>query len=203
MPPASAPRSGCSTATGRILASRQVTTGGGYNTQRAAPVHFGLAALQPVRVEVTFMTRRGRQTQSIERRRSGGLPRQEPGDPSGGRAGVIGMTPPMHQLPRHPLPVRAGHGRRRTRGRARRDPAGRLCHSQLHVPQRRDAAGSAPSLSNPRHPDPGRPRQDSQRRAGDARVQWRRVPGAGPVDARRAVRGRRAARLRASLPDLP
>jgi len=52
--------------TGRILAARQVTTGGGYNTQRAAPVHFGLAAMQPVRVEATFMTRRGRQTQSVD-----------------------------------------------------------------------------------------------------------------------------------------
>jgi hypothetical protein len=50
---------------GRILASRQVTTGGGYNTQRAAPVHFGLAAMQPVRVEVTFMTARGRKTQTM------------------------------------------------------------------------------------------------------------------------------------------
>jgi hypothetical protein len=50
---------------GRILASRQVATGGGYNTQRAAPVHFGLASMQPVRVEVTFMSRRGRQTQTV------------------------------------------------------------------------------------------------------------------------------------------
>ena len=41
---------------GRILASRQVVTGGGYNTQRAAPVHFGLTSLAPVTVEVTFMT---------------------------------------------------------------------------------------------------------------------------------------------------
>jgi hypothetical protein len=49
---------------GRVLASRQVLTGGGYNSQRAAPVHFGLASLQPVRVEVTFMTRAGRKTQS-------------------------------------------------------------------------------------------------------------------------------------------
>jgi hypothetical protein len=50
---------------GRILASRQVVTGGGYNTQSAAPIHFGLAALQPLRVEVTFMTSRGPKTQIV------------------------------------------------------------------------------------------------------------------------------------------
>ena len=50
---------------GRIIATRQVLTGGGYNSQRAAPVHFGLATLQPVRVEVTFMTRDGRRRQSV------------------------------------------------------------------------------------------------------------------------------------------
>ena len=49
---------------GKVLATRQVVTGGGYNSQRAAPVHFGLATLQPVRVEVTFMTKAGRKTQS-------------------------------------------------------------------------------------------------------------------------------------------
>jgi hypothetical protein len=52
-------------ASGRVLASRQVVTGGGYNTQRAAPVHFGLTSLHPVRVEVTFMTTAGRRTQSV------------------------------------------------------------------------------------------------------------------------------------------
>ncbi|HEY3288262.1 MAG TPA: CRTAC1 family protein [Gemmatimonadaceae bacterium] len=50
---------------GRLLASRQVVTGGGYNTQRAAPVHFGLATLERVTVEVTFMSSRGRKTQTI------------------------------------------------------------------------------------------------------------------------------------------
>jgi hypothetical protein len=49
---------------GRILASRQVITGGGYNTQRAAPVHFGLTSMAPVTIEVTFMTKSGRQTQT-------------------------------------------------------------------------------------------------------------------------------------------
>lgn len=47
---------------GRVLATRQVVTGGGYNTQRAAPVHFGLASLDPVTVEATFMARGGRRT---------------------------------------------------------------------------------------------------------------------------------------------
>ena len=50
---------------GRILATRQVVTGGGYNSQRAAPVHFGLAKQEPVRVEVTFMDQRGRKTQTM------------------------------------------------------------------------------------------------------------------------------------------
>ena len=50
---------------GRILATRQVVTGGGYNSQRAAPVHFGLAKLEPVRVDVTFMSKSGRKTQSL------------------------------------------------------------------------------------------------------------------------------------------
>jgi hypothetical protein len=50
---------------GRILATRQVVTGGGYNSQRAAPVHFGLATLEPVRVDVTFMSKGGRKTQTL------------------------------------------------------------------------------------------------------------------------------------------
>jgi predicted nucleotidyltransferase len=50
---------------GRLIASRQVVTGGGYNTQRAAPVHFGLAKVAPVRVEVTFMSKGGRKTQTV------------------------------------------------------------------------------------------------------------------------------------------
>jgi hypothetical protein len=40
-------------------------TGGGYNAQRAAPVHFGLATLEPLRVAVTFMTKAGRKTQTL------------------------------------------------------------------------------------------------------------------------------------------
>jgi hypothetical protein len=50
---------------GRILASRQVPTGGGYNTQSAAPVHFGLTSMAPVTVEVTFMTKGGRTKQTM------------------------------------------------------------------------------------------------------------------------------------------
>ena len=50
---------------GRLLATRQVLTGGGYNSQRAAPVHFGLAKLETVRVDVTFMSKSGRKTQSL------------------------------------------------------------------------------------------------------------------------------------------
>ena len=34
-------------ASGRILATRQVVTGGGYNSQRAAPVHFGSDVARP------------------------------------------------------------------------------------------------------------------------------------------------------------
>jgi hypothetical protein len=50
---------------GRLLAARPVVTGGGYNTQRAAPVHVGLPSLAPVTVEVTFMSRSGRRTQTV------------------------------------------------------------------------------------------------------------------------------------------
>jgi hypothetical protein len=50
---------------GRIIASRQVETGGGYNSQTAAPVHFGLASADPVTVEVTFMTKEGRKKQTL------------------------------------------------------------------------------------------------------------------------------------------
>ena len=50
---------------GKVLASRPVVTGGGYNVQRVAPVHFGLASLAPVTVEVTFMSKDGRKTQRV------------------------------------------------------------------------------------------------------------------------------------------
>jgi hypothetical protein len=50
---------------GKIIGARQVVTGGGYNTQRAAPVHFGLAKVVPVTVEVTFMSKAGRKKQTV------------------------------------------------------------------------------------------------------------------------------------------
>lgn len=52
-------------ASGKIIASRQVVTGGGYNSQRAAPVHFGLATVEPLTVEVTFMGKGGRRKQTL------------------------------------------------------------------------------------------------------------------------------------------
>ena len=53
-------------ASGKILGTRQVSTGGGYNSQSAIPLHFGLAKLEPVTVEVTFMSKQGRRTQTIK-----------------------------------------------------------------------------------------------------------------------------------------
>lgn len=44
---------------GKILATRLVSTGGGYNAQSATPVHFGLKSLDPVTVEVSFMSNDG------------------------------------------------------------------------------------------------------------------------------------------------
>ncbi|MGD8320209.1 MAG: CRTAC1 family protein [Gemmatimonadota bacterium] len=51
---------------GRILATRPVVAWGGYNSQMAAPVHFGLKAMAPVRVEVTFLSPDGRKTQTVD-----------------------------------------------------------------------------------------------------------------------------------------
>jgi len=52
-------------AAGRVVATRLVPAGGGYNSQGAGPVHFGLTAMTPVAVEVTFMSKAGRQTQTV------------------------------------------------------------------------------------------------------------------------------------------
>ena len=52
-------------ANGKIIAARPVVSGGGYNTQRVTPLHFGLPRLAPVTVEVTFMSRTGRRTQRV------------------------------------------------------------------------------------------------------------------------------------------
>jgi hypothetical protein len=51
---------------GRVIATRQVRTGGGYNAQSAGPVHFGLRTLDPVTVEVTFMSKEGRKKQRVD-----------------------------------------------------------------------------------------------------------------------------------------
>ena len=50
---------------GRVIASRQVVTGGGYDTQRAAPVHFGLAKVGTVTVQVTFMSTDGPKPRTV------------------------------------------------------------------------------------------------------------------------------------------
>ena len=51
---------------GKMLGTRQVSTGGGYNSQSAIPLHFGLETLEPVTVEVTFMSKEGRKKQTIK-----------------------------------------------------------------------------------------------------------------------------------------
>ena len=75
-------------------------------------VHFGLAAIQPVRVEVTFMTAHGRKTQTLNNVNPADVPRQEPGDPSDRRIdgrcrqGHLGSPPSgstMSAMRRRPL----------------------------------------------------------------------------------------------------
>ncbi len=51
---------------GRMLGAAQVMTGGGYGTQHALPVHFGLGKVRRVDVEVTFMSKTGRVTQRLK-----------------------------------------------------------------------------------------------------------------------------------------
>jgi acyl-homoserine lactone acylase PvdQ len=53
-------------ASGKIIATRQVQTGGGYNVQSTAPMHFGLSKLEPMTVEVTFMSKGGRKKQTVK-----------------------------------------------------------------------------------------------------------------------------------------
>lgn len=50
---------------GKLVGTQQVSTGGGYGAQNAAPVHLALPTLAQVRVEVTFMGPRGRKTRTI------------------------------------------------------------------------------------------------------------------------------------------
>lgn len=52
---------------GRLLATRQVSTGEGYNSQSVLPVHFGLASKGPVTVEVTYFAAGRRVTQRYRR----------------------------------------------------------------------------------------------------------------------------------------
>ena len=51
---------------GKVLGSRLVNTGDGYNSQSVTPVHFGLATDQPVTVEVTYITGTARVVQRQE-----------------------------------------------------------------------------------------------------------------------------------------
>jgi len=52
---------------GKLLGTGQVSTGGGYGSQGATPVHFGLPGASRVTVEVTFMSATGRKAQRIEK----------------------------------------------------------------------------------------------------------------------------------------
>jgi hypothetical protein len=49
-------------AKGGLLSTRQVSSGEGYNGQSLQPLHFGLPSTEPVTVELTVMSRKGRQT---------------------------------------------------------------------------------------------------------------------------------------------
>jgi hypothetical protein len=53
------------TSRGKLLGTRLVSTGEGYGSQSEMPVHFGLASMEVVTVEVTFLTREGRRTKRI------------------------------------------------------------------------------------------------------------------------------------------
>ena len=55
----------------RILATRQVSTGGGYGAQSVAPLHFGLASSGKLTLAVTFLTKDGRKEQWLETVRPG------------------------------------------------------------------------------------------------------------------------------------
>jgi hypothetical protein len=52
---------------GKLLGTGQVSTGGGYGSQGATPVHFGLPGARQVTVEVTFMSATGRKVQRVAR----------------------------------------------------------------------------------------------------------------------------------------
>ena len=51
---------------GKLLGSRLVTTGDGYNSHSNKPVHFGLPNVNTVNLEVTFLTKGERKIQRYE-----------------------------------------------------------------------------------------------------------------------------------------
>jgi len=51
---------------GKLLGTRLVPTGDGYGSQSIVPVHFGLAKVALVTVEVTFLTREGRKLKRLD-----------------------------------------------------------------------------------------------------------------------------------------
>ncbi|UTW44591.1 CRTAC1 family protein [bacterium SCSIO 12696] len=53
-------------ASGKVLATRMVDTGSGYCSQSNTPLHFGLAKMSPVTVEVTELTAKGRVVRRFE-----------------------------------------------------------------------------------------------------------------------------------------
>jgi hypothetical protein len=57
---------------GKLLGTRLVNTGDGYNSQSVSPVYFGLATGGPVTVEVTYITAKGRVRQREAGVRPGG-----------------------------------------------------------------------------------------------------------------------------------
>lgn len=56
---------------GRILGSRLVSTGGGYNTQSAVPLYFALSRRQPVRLEVRYKSGAAPRVRHLEVERIG------------------------------------------------------------------------------------------------------------------------------------
>ncbi|MGS2723464.1 CRTAC1 family protein [Porticoccus sp. GXU_MW_L64] len=53
-------------ASGKLLATRMLDTGSGYCSQSNGPLHFGLASMAPVTVEVTRLTAKGREVSRFE-----------------------------------------------------------------------------------------------------------------------------------------
>ena len=64
-PRAPALKCGLYASDGKLLGTRLVPTGDGYGSQSVVPVHFGLASMEVVTVEVTFLTREGRKKKRI------------------------------------------------------------------------------------------------------------------------------------------